>query len=147
MTRTDALGQSYHLTGFQAYCSVNNLKLLVGDATVSDAPVLTDPGTLASITLTLTSASFSAAYTATPLGAGIRAIWFASPQRSAGRNFESDYRFIQATAAAAASPTNLLAAYTAKFGAPATGKRIFLKGVLYQLGFEGPPFGLNQVVA
>jgi len=141
------LGQSYNLTGFQAYCSVNNLNLAAGNSVVAAAPALTDPGTLLSITLTLTSAAFSVAYTATPLGAGVRAFLFASPQRSAGRNFESDYRLISVTAAAAASPANILTAYTAKFGAPVTGGRIFVSGVLYQLGFQGPPFLVNQIVA
>src|SRR6266481_8027297 len=140
MVRTDSLGQSYNLTGFQAYCSVNNLNLAAGNSVVAAAPALTDPGTLLSITLTLTSAAFSVAYTATPLGAGVRAFLFASPQRSAGRNFESDYRLISVTAAAAASPANILTAYTAKFGAP-------VSGVLYQLGFQGPPFLVNQIVA
>ncbi len=147
MVRTDSLGQSYNLTGFQAYCSVNNLNLAAGNSVVAAAPALTDPGTLLSITLTLTSAAFSVAYTATPLGAGVRAFLFASPQRSAGRNFESDYRLISVTAAAAASPANILTAYTAKFGAPVTGGRIFVSGVLYQLGFQGPPFLVNQIVA
>ncbi len=147
MVRTDSLGQSYNLTGFQAYCSVNNLNLAAGNSVVAAAPALTDPGTLLSITLTLSSVAFSVAYTATPLGAGVRAFFFASPQRSAGRNFESDYRLISVTAAAAASPANILTAYTAKFGAPVTGGRIFVSGVLYQLGFQGPPFLVNQIVA
>ena len=100
-----------------------------------------------SVTLTLSSVAFSVAYTTTPLGAGVRAFIYASPQMSAGRNFNGDYRLISVTAAAAASPANILAAYTAIFGAPVTGNRIFLQVQLYQAGFLGAPFGLNQVVA
>lgn len=147
MVRTDALGQSYHLTGFQAYCSVNNNNLLAGNAVVSDAPVITDPGSLATGVLTLTNASVSLAYTATPLAAGVRLFSYASAQRSAGRSFEADLRFIAVSAAAAASPADLLAAYTAKWGAPVTGKRIFFAFALYHAGFLGRPFGINQVVA
>lgn len=147
MARTDSLGQSYTLNGFQAYCSVNNLKAAAGDTLVADPPALVDPGTLLTMTLTLTSAAFSVAYTTTPLAAGVRLFLFASPQRSAGRSFESDYRLIAVTAAAAASPHNLLAAYTARLGAPVTGNKIFVSAVLYKTGFEGPPLQVGQVVA
>src|SRR5213594_7639 len=46
MTRTDSLGQTYALTGFQAYCSLNNNNLAAGNAVVSDAPVLTTPSAI-----------------------------------------------------------------------------------------------------
>lgn len=146
MARTDSLGQSYTLTGFQAYCSCNNLKQLAGDATVADAPALVTPGTILTATVTLTSASFSIAYTPTPMPAATRLIVFASPQRSAGRSFENDMRFILVTAAAAASPANVLAAYTAKFGVPVTGNRIFLSLVSYSGGFESGPLLTSAIV-
>src|SRR5438552_4056551 len=85
ITRTDAIGQTYTLNGFMAYCSVNNNKLAAGDAAVSTPPTLTTPPALLTVTLTLTNAAFSIAYTATPLAAGVRVFVFASPQRSAGR--------------------------------------------------------------
>jgi hypothetical protein len=147
ITRTDSLGQTYTFNGFMAYTSVNNNNLAAGNAVVSTPPTLTDPGTLATVTLTLTSSSFSVAYTATPLGAGVRAFIFASPQMSAGRKFNGNYRLIAVTAAAAASPANILAAYTAVFGAPVTGNRIFTQVQLYLTGFLGAPFAVNQIVA
>src|SRR6266702_5389643 len=67
MTRTDALGQSYNLTGFQAYCSINNILSVCGSALVSDAPALATPSGLLTMTITLTAAAFSVAYTTTPL--------------------------------------------------------------------------------
>lgn len=147
MTRTDALGQSYTLNGFSAFCSVNNNLLAAGDAGVSDAPAMEAPVNVVTVTLTLTNASFSVAYTATPLAASTRLFIYASPQRNAGRSYESDYRLIAVTAAAAASPHNLLAAYTARLGAPVTGNRIFLSLVAYKAGFQSGPFALSQVVA
>lgn len=147
ISRTDSLGQVYTLNGFEAYCSVNNNKLDAGDATVAAAPALTTPLDLATATITLTAAAFSVAYTATPLGAGVRLFIYVSPQRSAGRSFEGDYRLVAVTAAAAASPANILAAYTAKFGVPVVGNRIFLKLTTYQGGFMGSPLGVSQVVA
>jgi len=147
MTRTDSLGQSYTLTGFQAYCSVNNVKSLCGDATVSDAPELVTPSTILTATVTLTSAALSIAYTPTPMPASTRLAVFASPQRSAGRNFEADLRFIQVTAAAAASPVNAFSAYSAKFGTPVTGNKVFFSLVSITGGFESGPFLTSQPVA
>lgn len=147
ISRTDALGQVYTMNGFMAYCSVNNNKLDAGDAIVSDAPALVTPPGLLTVTVTLTAAAFSIAYTATPLAAGVRLFAYISPQRSEGRKFEGDYRLIQVSAAAAASPLNVLAAYTARLGVPVVGNRIFLSLQTYQGGFLSAPFGLSQVVA
>lgn len=147
ITRADSLGQAYTLNGFMAYCSVNNNKLDAGDAVVAAAPAIVTPADLETVTITLTAAAFSIAYTATPLPANTRLFIFASPQRSAGVTFEGDYRLLAVTAAAAASPHNLLAAYTARFGVPVVGNKIFVKLTTYNGGFMGSPFGVGQVVA
>jgi hypothetical protein len=147
ITRTDSLGSSYTMNGFMAFCSVNNNKLDAGDAALTDAPTIVTPADLLTATVTLTSVAFSVAYTATPLAAGVRLFIWVSPQRSAGRNFNGDYRLLTVTAAAAASPANILEAYTAKFGVPVTGKRIFISLETYQAGFKGSPFNVSQVVA
>jgi hypothetical protein len=147
ITRTDALGQTYTLNGFMTFCSVNNNRLDAGDAGVSDAPAIVTPVDLVTVTVTLTAVAFSVAYTATPLGAGVRLFIWVSPQRSAGVSFNGDYRLLTVTAAAAASPANILAAYTAKFGIPVVGNKIFLSLVTYQAGFKGSPFNVAQVVA
>lgn len=146
MTRTDSLGQEYSLTGFQAFCALNNNKAQAGDAAVTDAPALVTPDTILTATVTLTAASFSVAYTPTPMPASTRLIVYASPQRSAGRNFEGDYRFVQVTAAAAASPVNILAAYTAKYGVPVVGNKVFLSLVSYRGGFLSGPLNTAKVV-
>lgn len=149
MTRTDSLGQSQNLTGFQAYCSVNNLNLLVGNAAVSTPPALVTPTALLTITPTITGAgpAFSVAFTPTPLAAGQKVIIRAGPQRSAGRSFESDFRVMFVGAAASASPAVILTAYQAKFGSPITGGRIFVSGSVYDTGFESIPFITSAVVA
>lgn len=147
ISRTDSLGQAYTLTGFMAYTSVNNNKLDAGDAAISDATAIVTPADLTTATITLTAAAFSVAYTATPLAAGVRLFIWVSPQRSAGVSFNGDYRLLTVTAAAAASPANILAAYTAKFGVPVVGNRIFLSLETYQGGFKGSPFNVSQVVA
>lgn len=147
MSRNDSLGQSYTLTGFMAFCSVNNNKAAAGDASVTDAPVLSTPSALLTMTITLSSVAFSIAYTPTPLPANTKLFVFVSPQRSAGRAFEADYRLLQVSAAAAASPANALAAYTARFGVPVTGNRVFISLVTYFGGFESGPLLGSAVVA
>lgn len=146
ITRTDGLGQTYTLTGQQAYIFVNNNKLDAGDAIVADAPALISPTGLLTATLTTTGGTLSLAYTATPLAAGNRLFVYASPQRSAGRNFEGDYRLIFQSAAAAASPANILASYTARLGAPVVGNKIFLSLMVYDAGFLSAPLNISKVV-
>jgi hypothetical protein len=147
MTRTDSLGQSYTLNGFQAYCSVNNNNLAAGNSVVSDAPALVTPSGLLTATITLTAAAFSIAYTTTPLGAGIRLFTFASPQRNAGRSYEGDYRLVAVSAAAAASPADVFTAYQTRLGTPIAGNRIFLSLQLYDTGFLSGPLVTSQVVS
>jgi hypothetical protein len=147
MIRSDALGSSYSLNGFGAFVSVNNNQLAAGNARLSDAPGLVSPSTVDTATITLTAASFSVAYTPTPLGAGARLFVYASPQRNAGRSFENDYRLIHVSAAAAASPANVLAAYTARFGVPVVGNKVFLSICVYLGGFRSGPLKVAQVVA
>jgi hypothetical protein len=147
MVRTDSLGQSYSLQGNQAYASVNNNRLLTGLAVVPDAPGLVTPVNIVTATITLTAAALSVAFTATPIAAATYLVLFASPQRSAGRNFEGDFRFIKLSTAAQASPLVALTEYTAKFGVPVVGNRVFFSFVTIALGFQSGPFVTSQVVA
>lgn len=147
MSRTDGLGQTYDLTGFQAYCSVNLNQLNVGNSVLSDAPLFSIPAPILTLTVTLTSAAFSIAWTPTPMGAGERIMIFASGMVSAGRAFNADYKFIAASAAAGASPLVILSAYQARIGTPVTGARIFVSAQRYSGGFVSTPIQVSQVVA
>lgn len=147
VNRSDALGQSYNLTGFLTYCMVNNNNVAAGNAIVADAPALTTPSALLTAVITLTAAAFSIAYTTTPLSAGSRLFTYVSPQRSAGVAFEGDYRLIAVSAAAAASPANVFAAYSAKFGVPVVTNRIFMSLRVYNAGFLSGPLTTSQIVS
>lgn len=146
MVRTDSLGQQYALNGFGAYVSVNNNLAAAADAAVSDAPALVTPEAIATATITLTAAAFSIAYTPTPLPAGERLFSFCSPQRSSGRSFEGDFRLIAVSAAAAASPANVYAAYIARMGTPVVGNKVFLQLQRYKAGFLSGPLITAAVV-
>lgn len=149
INRTDSLGQTHNFNGFEAFCSVNMNRQTVGDAQLSDAPALTTPTGLTTATITMTAGTpaLSIAYTTTPLAAGVRLLTYISPQRSAGRKFEGDLRLIAHSAAAAASPANVLAAYTARFGALVAGNRVFFAFRTYQNGFLSGPLLTSQIVA
>lgn len=147
MSRTDSLGQSYNLTGLQAYTSLNANNLAAGNSVVSDAPALIEPASIATVTVTAEDTpTLSVAYTVTPLGSGQRLFFFAGPQRSQGRNFESDFRLVAVTAAAAASPLNALAGYQARFGSPVLDNKIFWQAQVYEGGFLSAPLGGSSVV-
>lgn len=147
ISRRDSLGSSYTLNGFMMFCSINNNRVAVGLGTVSDAPGALDAPALLTATITLTAASFSIAYTATPLSANCRLMVFATPQSSAGRNYFNDYRLIAYSAAAQASPYAVLADYTAKFGVPVVGNKIGVSLVVNNLGFLSGPLITAAVVA
>lgn len=146
ITRKDALGQSYTLTGAQAYIMVNNNNLDAGGAVVAAAPAILSPTGLLTGVVTTTGGTLSLAYTATPLATGNKLFVYASPPRSQGRVFEQDYRLIHVSAAAAASPANLLTAYTAKFGAPVVGQKIFFSLQVFDGGFLSAPLNISVVV-
>ena len=146
MVRKDSLGQSYTLTGFQTYCSVNNNLVMCGQAVISAATGLVTPSALLTAAVTTTAGTLSVAYNPTPLPAATYLALFASPQRSAGRSFEGDFRMVGISAAAAVSPYNALTAYTAKFGAPVVGNRIFFSLVVVNGGFESGPLVTSTVV-
>lgn len=87
--------------------------------------------------------ALSIAYTATPLAAGVKLVVEATGQISPGRTFirRSEYKFVQVTAAAATSPVNVLAAYTALFGALVSGQKIGFRLTPYtSTGLPGTPF-------
>lgn len=134
-SRSDSLGQGYNLTGAQAYNSVNTNNLTAGNAIVSDAPLLAEPAEILTVTPTITAATFSVAWTPTPLAAGERIFIFASPQRSAGVSFNKQFRLMGVSAAAGTSPFTIFTAYSLKFGAPVVGARIFVSVSRYLGGF------------
>lgn len=55
MVRLDSLGQSYSLTGLQAYESINKTLDVLGSAAVTDAPTFASPAAITSATITATS--------------------------------------------------------------------------------------------
>lgn len=88
--------------------------------------------------------ALSLAYTPTPLPAGAKVAIFATPQVSPGVNFvpASRYKLVFVSAAAAASPANLLIPYTAKFGALIAAQKILFRTIV--IGSNGLASGVTE---
>lgn len=144
--RTDSLGQSVVLTGAQAYLSVGLVLKQYSAAAVVVPPG--DPVFAVSdqvLTFTSTAGGLSITFTvpATDEQLGI----YISPLRSSGVNFESDYRLLTNLVPADTSPKSLTTLYTARFGAPVVGAKVFLKSRQMIDGVLGPAYERQVIVA
>lgn len=137
--RTDSLGQTITLSGFQEFISVNAKRNAFGDATVSDAPAA--PSTLdalSNVSLTHSGAVLNCAWVASGSLTGQKLGFYASPPQSAGVTFVSDLRLIQISGVAPTSPVNIGTAYATRFGTLTAGDRVFVSVENYNAGFTNP---------
>jgi len=135
-TTVNSLGTAIHLTGLQCYIKVNTVNLLTGLSTVSTPPAL--PSFIATTVTGVTAVSATPLITvqgAAPASGTIQ-LAFASPQLSAGVNFNGQYRYLQLADVFTSGACSLQTAYAAKFGALIAGKKIFVKIVQSQAGME-----------
>lgn len=154
VTLYDRLGRAYHPTGHQYFISVNRTSYVYSGATtvVTAVPAAAAPAALVTLTPTAqhTLPAFSVAYTATPLAALTKLIIECTAQLSPGISFvpRSKFRQIVITAAAAASPADILAAYTARFGALLAGKKVFVRcTVITSDGQRSAPLQTSLIIA
>jgi len=124
----DRLGQALQLSGQQAYVRLNSRLLAAELPFLDDAPIdqnVTDLLTVEA-TWSIAGAKLDIAFTPTPLAADDYLIVRATPAFSPGKNyFTKMLRVIVVSAAAQASPLDVLAEWQAKFGAvPAVGSKI-----------------------
>lgn len=122
IAKTDKQGVTFFASGFDYYCELSmNISTYAGVLSYATNPPITPaPPALVSATLTADGGSpaLSLAYTATPLGTNDKLVIEMTGPLSQGVKFirRSEYRQIMVTAAAAASPTNLLTPWQARFG-------------------------------
>jgi hypothetical protein len=142
--RSDRFGNKYTQKGKQLYSQLNNNLAQAGEAAISTAP----SSTLVTAPLTAafgsnTNAAQTIAFTASPVPANTSFIIEMTKPLSAGYSkvTKSMYRVVAIEAAAATSPANTFAAYSAIFGAPITGKKIFgqIVAVNTLTGFKSTP--------
>jgi hypothetical protein len=151
--KTNQFGNTYLMSGQQLYQMINNNLVAVGSAAITSPPVSGAVTAMASAVVTMAKGTpaVSVAFTATPVPAGNAYKVFATGGLSPGINFvSSKLRFIGLIAAAATSPADLLAMYTAKYGVvPAATSKVFFEFVPFNTttGQEGTGFRVSAIVA
>lgn len=129
--KTDVFGDKRNPSGVNLYQSLNNNLLGVGASQINVAPqpqgVVTE--VLESITSTNATDTLEVGFAAINADATHIKI-FATPGQSQGKNFvKSEYRQIDVGDISAAASVNVFASYSAKFGAPIVGSKVFIKVV------------------
>lgn len=127
---TDRLGDQITLQGNAAYIQLNANILKAGGTAIDVPPVVGPPLGLVTATLTCAAGTPTAslAYTATPLGTGLKLqIWAAvvdSPGRAYYRNM---LKLVKVSAAAAASPVTFETELAARFGTLIEGQLVHVE--------------------
>lgn len=152
MVRQNSLGQTYNLTGVQAYTSVWINQREAGFTPSDVPPLLQIPQPLSSLTLSASTTpnTLSVAFTPTPLPAAHKLVIEATRQVSNGINFmpRSEFRQILVTATAAASPQNILLPYSLRFGALIPLSAIFIRARVFNAaGFASDELRAKAIVA
>ena len=97
--------------------------------------------------MTVSAGTPTAKLTCGTIPANTKIMVATSPQASAGRSFNGQWRWIQTFTTATARFLDFEAAYAAINGAPILGKRIFAKAVQSWYGFQDRGASFNGIVA
>lgn len=127
---TDIFGDIKNPSGINLYNKLNLNLFNAGQSSIDTPPLPASVGFFDSATLTAAAGTpaMSLAFTATGLAAGQTVIVEATPMISAGiNNAKSKFRKISTFAGGSASPQNILAAYTAKFGSLVAGQKVIVR--------------------
>ena len=141
------LGQSGPLTGSQHYLQVNATLRQFGQPAVEDPPASAAFGDLAPTGLVIeNNAGVIKVSLTCPDDPGVNTVLRAAKPLSAGRNKTSDYRILGMCPVPAAGKSDITALYTARFGAPEVGKKVFVQLSLHVNGQESLPRTFSAIV-
>lgn len=150
MTRLDTQGQSYTLTGLQAYTSINMNRDLLSLARNDDPPLLDIPSTVYSITTeAVVLGPVQTITTALILLTEQVFVIEASAGVSAGINFlpRGGYKFMAAPVDPIASPIDFNAQWLPIFGPLIIGTKIFARTrIINDAGFAGAVVKADTIV-
>lgn len=131
-TLTDSFGNEFNPTGEQLYIQLN-----INGETVGAGPYVTPPAkvtlpavTIGTLTVNSIGPAVSQAYNGV-LGANFTLVISATRPLSAGIMSPQESLFRHIGTSTAASPIDITALYTAKFGNPAAGQKIYSKLEVY----------------
>ena len=130
----DSLGAKRILAGNAMFVALNSRILRDGGTIIDSPPVTENPEVLHTLTLSLDigAGSFEAAFTPTPLAAGIKLWLSVAVVNSPGINFVQNLlKQVSITAAAQASPFDFQADTEARFGTLLVGQKVVVMGHAY----------------
>ena len=141
MSRLDTQGQSYTLTGLQAFTSINMNRDLLLLARIDDAPLFDVPSTIYTQTVTAVAIGPTLEISSSVvLGAAENFIIAASAGVSAGINFlaRGGYKHMLRIVTPFTDPEDFAPEWTAIFGPTITGTKIFVRTrIINNTGFSG----------
>jgi hypothetical protein len=131
------LGQSGPLTGLQLYVKINANLDLVGEPAVNDPPAKStfDPNVVAALELTSPGGVPALKLTCSGTSDAFNLIWAAPVQKSGTRRMITR-RLLGELPEVVAGKADITALFTAKFGAPQAGDRIFIQSVQMLDGWQ-----------
>ena len=140
MQSKSTLGQSGPLTGLQLFTKVNCALLAVGAPTVSVPPAKTMVSPLPIDALEITNAGGAIAIKLHTTGAppDLTMLRGCAPGNS-GRRVGVSYRLLGKLDSPQGGYVDITSAYTARFGVPAVGSRVFVSVNANVNGYEGTP--------
>ena len=128
------------MTGSQLFLKVNANLARLGQDQVDAPPADPQFGALAPQNLVISNAAGVIALKLTcPNNPGQNTIVRASAPQSAGREVCNDFRVLGACPAPADGSADITALYTGRYGVPAVGTKVFVRGNQMVNGFEDLP--------
>ena len=141
------LGQSGPLTGLQLYTKLNAALAIVGEPAVVTPPEKPtfDANVAQSLELTNTAGTVAIKLVCAGSSDSFNLVRAAAPQNSGTRRPMS-IRYLGELPEVVAGKSDLTALYTAKFGAPVAGQRIFVQSNQLEAGWQDLPKAFTGVV-
>ena len=144
---TTRLGQSGPLSGFLMFMKINCVLAEFGQDQVDTPPAHPEFGALAPQNLVITNTGGAIALKLTcPTSPGQNTIVRASAPLSAGRKTCGDYRVLGMCPTPAQGSSVITSLYTARYGVPPAGTKVFVQVGQLVDGWEQVPVGFSAIV-
>ena len=141
------LGQSGPLSGFQLFVKVNCSLQIVGEPAVDTPPAIPafDPNVVQGLELTNPGGVAAIKLTCSGTSDAFNLVW-GTPPKSAGQFRPKDYYYLGELPEVVSSKADITALYTAKFGAPVAGQKVFIRSKQLLDGYEDLPHQWSGIV-
>jgi hypothetical protein len=141
------LGQSGPLTGLQLFTKINAGLALVSEPAVTSPPAKPtfDPNITTGLTITNTGGTIALKLTCSGTSAAFCLVRACSPMNSGTRR-PGSIRFLGELPEVAGGLSDITALYTAKFGVPAVGQRLFVQANQMLDGWQDLPKAFTALV-